>query len=78
MGLQIVLAGLLPTGLIVRPLRVPLLAAFGGTALPLVLRAWKTDPGLLPWVLPLSYLRAFAQGAGLGLGLLHIALQRFF
>jgi hypothetical protein len=76
MGLQIICAGLLPAALVSRPLRVPLLAAFGATALPLVLRAWQMDRGLLPWVLPLSYLRAFGQGVGLATGLLAVLVRR--
>ncbi len=78
MGLQIILAGLLPLCLLLRPMRVAFLLAFGATSLPLMRRAWHTDRNLVPWVVPLSYLRAFAQGTGLAFGLLRVALQRFF
>src|SRR5579864_8338169 len=75
MGLQIVLAGALPLALVARTVGLPgrlsalLAVGFTATSLPLARRAWTTDRALLPWVLPLSYLRAFAQGCGLALGL---------
>ena len=75
MGVQIVLAGLLPLALLGRTVRLPRSigaisgVAFGVTCAPLVRRAWVTDRALVPWVVPLSYLRAFAQGCGLALGL---------
>ncbi|HEV7666372.1 MAG TPA: glycosyltransferase, partial [Chloroflexota bacterium] len=75
MGMQIVLAALLPLvsvgtalGL---PSKVTALAAlaFAATSTPLLRRAALTDRALLPWVVPLSFLRAFAQGLGLACGL---------
>jgi GT2 family glycosyltransferase len=75
MGLQIVGAGVIPLALLGRfaglarwPLGVSL-AGFGLTCWPLIHRAWTTDRPLVPWVMPLSYLRACAQGLGLTIGL---------
>ena len=75
MGVQIVLAGVLPLVVLGRLIGLPrgltraAMLAFAGTCVPLLRRAWLTDRGLLPCVIPLSYARAFAQGLGLGLGL---------
>jgi GT2 family glycosyltransferase len=75
MGIQIVLAGALPLVLLgrlsgrPRGLTRAVILAFAGTCLPLLRRAWLTDRALLPFVIPLSYARAFAQGLGLSLGL---------
>jgi GT2 family glycosyltransferase len=82
MGIQIVLAGALPLVVVGRLVGLPrgltriMSLALAGTCLPLLRRAWLTDRGLLPLVVPLSYLRAFAQGLGLGLGLATIVLTR--
>jgi glycosyltransferase involved in cell wall biosynthesis len=75
MGMQIVLAGVLPLVALGAALGLPknlvavVALAFGGTSAPLLRRAALTDPALLPWVTPLSFLRAFAQGLGLACGL---------
>ena len=75
MGIQIVLAGLLPLTVLGRLLGLPksptaaTALAFSAASLPLLRRAWQCDRGLLGWVVPLSYLRASAQGIGLALGL---------
>lgn len=42
---------------------------FVTTCWPLLRRSAAADPDLLPWVIPLSYLRALAQGSGLAAGL---------
>jgi GT2 family glycosyltransferase len=83
MGIQIVLAALVP-GLLAaqlagaprRLLGVALLA-FGASSVALLRRAAVTDQGLLPWVVPLSYLRAFAQGLGLAFGLGRVVGEKF-
>ena len=82
MGIQIVLAGLLPLAvlgmLVGLPKRVGtgLALAFAVSSLPLLRRARLCDRGLLGWILPLSYLRAFTQGVGLGLGFSVVLLRR--
>jgi cellulose synthase/poly-beta-1,6-N-acetylglucosamine synthase-like glycosyltransferase len=82
MGIQIVLAALLPLTLVGRAIGVParlivvLVVGFAATCAPLARRAWIHDRTLLPWVVPLSYLRAFAQGCGLALGLASSVLRK--
>lgn len=77
MGIQIILAGSLPIALLgalnrllPRGIAATLGCALIATCVPLMRRAVSTDPALLPWVVPLSCLRAFAQGLGLAYGLL--------
>src|SRR5919199_5905576 len=60
MGIQIVLAGLLPLlvvarcfGLPVRRVGIAWLTTFGWSSEPLLRRAWCTDRALVPWVIPL-------------------------
>jgi hypothetical protein len=73
--MQIVLAGALPVAALARTIGLStwlaglLALAFGGTSAPLLRRAARTDPALLPWVVLLRFLRAFAQGLGLAHGL---------
>jgi hypothetical protein len=82
MGIQIVLAGLLPCAILASmkgasawPAGVGL-AAFGLSCWPLLRRAWATDRALLAWVVSLSYSRAFAQGLGLAAGLVATCADR--
>jgi hypothetical protein len=82
MGVQIVLAGALPVVALGRVLGLPRALstavgiAFIGTSAPLLRRAWLADRALLPWVVPLSYVRAIAQGLGLATGLLAAFVSR--
>lgn len=78
MGVQICLAGLLPLAVLLprKWLAANIAGAFAALCWPLLQRAWLVDRGLLPWVVPISYARAFAQGAGLGLGLLMVLARR--
>ncbi len=48
---------------------------FLATCWPLLRRASSADPELLPWVVPLAYLRAVAQGLGLAAGAAVIVLR---
>jgi hypothetical protein len=49
--------------------------AFAAASTPLLRRAAVTDPALVPWVVPLSFFRAFAQGLGLALGLVAVRVK---
>jgi hypothetical protein len=51
------------------------LGVFGITCWPLLRRAAHTDRALLPWIVPLSFLRAMAQGLGLARGLVCMVLR---
>ena len=82
MGMQIILAALLPVTLLAAALRFPkwpsavLAVAYVAGSMPLLRRAWVADRGLFPWVVPLSFARAFAQGLGLAHGLAVVVVQR--
>ncbi len=56
-----------------RPLLVASCLGFLAASWPLLHRAYVSDRELLPGVLPLAFLRALAQGAGLALGALSVA-----
>lgn len=74
LGAQIVVAGGLPIVVLATLVGLPtwtvgaVIVAFCGTCWPLIRRATMADRGLLPWVIPLSFLRAGAQALGLTRG----------
>jgi cellulose synthase/poly-beta-1,6-N-acetylglucosamine synthase-like glycosyltransferase len=77
MSLQIIAAGGVTLGLLGRllglfnPGRSLTFASvvFAATCFPLQRRAWVTDRAIFAWIVPLTFLRALAQGLGLSLGL---------
>lgn len=77
MAVQIALAGAIPVVAVFEPrlarmnLLYLLIAGFALSCRPLFARALTHDRGLLFWVMPLAYARAFAQGVGLAAGLIY-------
>lgn len=84
MPIQIGAAGLGSLALVAQQLRWPgagtvfrlCSAGFLAASWPLLHRAYVSDRNLLPWILPLAFLRALAQGLGLTLGALSLAARR--